>query len=554
MCNRRSLLDSVEHLFGHRVDKGYRGVADGKNWPQDYSPAEQAQVIEAGKSDALWSWRLWDKFSPQWPETERQLSDLTIRQGMRGVQIDIEKLDRYIWQSHAIRTATEKVIPWIADADDESWDDFNAKPTSTKCIAEQCRRAGIPCPPVRSDDEEAFLEWETAHKGQHPWITALSGWRSVNKFYKTLVTVKERLRADGTLPFSLKYFGAHTGRWSGDARVNLQNMRKVPLVSNEHGLLEMDDKRVLQAFDCEEETGKLPEWVQFVLDFRSLIIPRPGKKMIVSDLAQIEPRVLAWISGDTDMLDRVRAGDSVYVAHARATMGFQGDKMDKGSTQYKLAKARILGLGYQCGWEKFIVMAQNLARLDITTEDPEWLEETNPFTGKVTKVSGYGATSKKIVKEFREQNPKITALWGRLGDAFKMSVGGDFLMTLPNGRKMRYEKVRVVCRVEKDKDTGLPKKVSVFQANTDGRWKGYYGGKLTENLVQATARDVFAEQMLAMQKNGWENLFSAHDEAILEVDQDVTAKDVEHEMSKCPDWMPGCPIAAEAKEVPHYLK
>jgi DNA polymerase len=127
-------------------------------------------------------------------------------------------------------------------------------------------------------------------------------------------------------------------------------------------------------------------------------------------------------------------------------------------------------------------------------------------------------------------------------------------MTLPNGRKMRYEKVRVVCRVEKDKDTGLPKKVSVFQANTDGRWKGYYGGKLTENLVQATARDVFAEQMLAMQKNGWENLFSAHDEAILEVDQDVTAKDVEHEMSKCPDWMPGCPIAAEAKEVPHYLK
>jgi DNA polymerase len=554
MCNRRSLLDSVEHLFGHRVDKGYRGVADGKNWPQDYSPEEQAQVIEAGKSDALWSWRLWDKFSPQWPELERRLSDQTIRQGMRGVQIDTEKLDRYLWQAHAIRTATEKVIPWIADSDDESWDDFNTKPSSIKCIAEQCRRAGIPCPPVRSDDEEAFLEWESTHAGNHPWITAVSSWRSINKFYQTLVLVKERLRADGTLPFSLKYGGAHTLRWSGDAKINFQNFRKVPLVSNEKGLLEQDDNRVLQAFDCEEETGKLPEWVQFVLDFRSLIIPRPGKKMIVSDLAQIEPRVLAWLAGDWDMLDRVRAGDSVYVAHARATMGFTGEKMDKTSTEYRLAKARVLGLGYQCGADKFIRMAQNLARLDITADDPEWIEETNPFTGKVTRVSGRGSNSRRIVKEFREQNPKITALWGRLGDAFKMSVGGDFTMTIPSGRKMRYEKVRVVCRMEQDKETKLPKKVTVFQANTDGRWRGFYGGKLTENLVQATARDVFGEHLIALEDQGYPVLFGVHDEAVTEVDQSVTARDVQEVMSKCPDWLKGCPIGAEAHEVPCYQK
>jgi hypothetical protein len=119
---------------------------------------------------------------------------------------------------------------------------------------------------------------------------------------------------------------------------------------------------------------------------------------------------------------------------------------------------------------------------------------------------------------------------------------------------MRYEKVKIAVRIKKDPETGLPKKETVFMANTDGRHKGYYGGKLTENLVQATARDVFADQMLDMHEGGLRVLFSSHDEAILEVDQDVTAKDVEHEMSKCPDWMPGCPIAAEAKEVPHYLK
>jgi len=214
----------------------------------------------------------------------------------------------------------------------------------------------------------------------------------------------------------------------------------------------------------------------------------------------------------------------------------------------------VLALGYQCGWEKFIAMALDQARLDITTEDPEWIETRNPFNDTVTKVSGYGATSKRYVKEFREQNPKITAMWGRLGDAFKMSIGSDFVMTLPSGRKMRYEKVKLACRIKQDPETDKTIKESVFMANADGRYKGFYGGKLTENLVQAVARDVFASHVASMEGLGWKNLFSAHDEAVLEVDQDVTAKDVEHEMSRCPDWMPGCPIAAEAKEVAHYLK
>lgn len=553
-CNRRALKDAVEHLFKTQVDKGYRGVAEGKQWPQDYTAEEREQVLAAGRSDATWAWRLWDKYSSQWPEIERRLSCLTIDQGKRGVQIDTEKLDAYIWQAHEMRGNLEKIVPWISESEDESWDEFNTKPTSTKCIAEQCRRVNIPCPPVKSDDEEAYLEWEIKNAKDNPWIRAVTGWRSVNKFYQTLVVIKERLRRDGTLPFGLKYFGAHTGRWSGDSRVNMQNQRKKPLLCDDKGLLALDDAWIDAAIDEHEESGKWPARVRYALDFRSLIIPRPGKKMIVSDLRQIEPRVLAWLVGDWDMLNKVRAGDSVYVAHARATMGFTGDKMDKSETMYKLAKARVLALGYQCGWEKFIAMAQDVARLDITTEDPEWIDVKNPFTDKVTRVSGYGATSKRYVKDFREQNPKITALWGKLGDAFKMSLGSDFIMHLPSGRKMRYEKVKLSMRIKKDPETGLPKKETVFMANADGRYKGYYGGKLTENLVQATARDVFASHVIAMEDNGWKNLFSAHDEAILEVDQDVTAKDVEHEMSKCPDWMPGCPINAEANEVPHYLK
>lgn len=552
-CNRRSLQESVEYLFGHRVSKDYRGVADGKRWPQDYSPEEREQVLSAGRSDALWCWKLWEKYGPQWPAVEQELSRITVEQGQHGVRIDRTKLDTYIWQTHELRANTEKQIPWIADADDD-WDEFDTKPTATKCIAEQCRRTGLPCPPVKSHDEEAYEDWEVKHGPTNPWIAALGAWRSVNKDYKTFVLIKERLRADDTLPFSLKYFGGHTGRWSGDAKINLQNQRKRPLMSNEHGLLELDPKRIDAAVDEQADTGKLPDWVRFVVDFRSLIVPREGKKMIVSDLSQIEPRVLAWLVGNREFLDRVASGDSPYVAHARASMGFTGEKMDKQSDLYKLAKARILGLGFQCGWEKFITMAWDLARYDVTKDDPEFVDEIQPFTGKVTKVPGYGSNSKRIVQEFRDQNPLITGLWQRLGDGFKSSIGDRFVMRLPSGRQMRYEDIRASVKIEKDPKTGKPRRVNVFTADVGGKRKPFYGGKLTENLVQATARDVFAGHVVAMDHNGWTNLFTVHDESVLEVDESVTARDVEAEMSKCPDWLRGCPISAEAKEVSRYCK
>jgi DNA polymerase len=145
-------------------------------------------------------------------------------------------------------------------------------------------------------------------------------------------------------------------------------------------------------------------------------------------------------------------------------------------------------------------------------------------------------------------------MWAQADDGFRRSVGEDYVATLPSGRKMRYENVCGSIVIEKDKVTGKPRRNTKYSATIGGKRRLFYGGKIIENIVQAIARDVFANHIVSMDKLGWRNLFSVHDEAVLEVESSVAANDVQREMSVCPDWLQGCPLAAEAKEISHYEK
>jgi DNA polymerase I-like protein with 3'-5' exonuclease and polymerase domains len=547
LCNCRALADAAKKLYGEYVSKGARTDMKGKQW-NEISPEQQKEMKEYAIGDVEWCWRFWTDHSHKWSETERRLSNLTIDQGMKGVAVNEPLLQDYRqWIADAIEK-TMKVLPWIEDG---------KKPSSTQALHWQCRKTGIPCPPVKTEDEEGYLQWERDHWREHPWVKAVSSYRSLTKLRSTFDGVDSRLRPDNTMPFALKYFGAHTGRWSGDAKINMQNPRKQSVLINEQGLMETDEDRCKAAFKHQKTEGKLPDWVQHEVNFRHLVVPRPGKKMIVSDLAQIEPRVLAWICKDREFLQLMADGKSPYIAHAVKTMGWE-DGWTKSSHPelYQLAKARVLGLGYGCGWEKFIKVAAAMAGLDITKDDPDWelVEKMGPdLEPYVEKIPGHGMTSRRIVKDFRDNSPKIVQLWQQLDGAFKSSVGEDFELTLPSGRVMTYRKVQRTCRMVADKE-GKPVGKWVYTADMGHKREGFYGGKLTENLVQAAARDVFAEQMLAIHESGINTLFSCHDELVVEVDPDVSAKDIEQMMSKTPDWLPGCPIAAEAQEVEHYTK
>jgi hypothetical protein len=322
------------------------------------------------------------------------------------------------------------------------------------------------------------------------------------------------------------FLSFQTGRWSGGGSgFNLQNLRKTPLYLK-------DGRLVSPPLNPSVEIMK--QWVaactDYELDIRKLLIPRDGKKFIIPDLSQIEPRVLAWLTHNAKLLAMLAGGMSIYEAHARTSMNWTAGKLKKENPElYNMAKIQVLGLGYGAAWKKLIVIA-----------------------------AGYGvllneAQSRQIVADFREQNQPIVQLWYQLDDLFKKSVRSDFEMGLPSGRSLIYRDVQHDQKMKKDAE-GKWKMTDVYTALIGNRRFEWYGGKLTENLVQAIARDIFGEHLLELERNVGDVIFHVHDEAIVEADLDVNKEDAEHVMAKAPEWIDDLPVASEAKEASHYLK
>lgn len=256
------------------------------------------------------------------------------------------------------------------------------------------------------------------------------------------------------------------------------------------------------------------------IDLRGLLIPKPGHVFIISDLAQIEPRCLAQVVKDETMLAFLRSGADLYEAHARATMGYADPRplkeVDKGLRA--LAKARSLGLGYGCGPAKFVAVAKLMAGLDITQEDAE-----------------------KTVADFRESNPLIVQAWARLEKLFRSEKNAAVVLTLPSGRKMRY----------------FHPQGGQATATLGGPLKKFYGGLLAENYIQAMARDVLAEMVLAVEEAGLPVVLHVHDEIVVEVpeaDAEGALATIEKIMTTPPEWADNLPLACEAAIAHRYQK
>lgn len=521
LLGHRSLDAAILAHSGEYLDKGIRDQMAGLTWDQMVEKGMAENVAKYAMRDSVKAFKLWNDLSPKWSSFEQRISQLTLKQCARGVAIDVPLLDSYMVRLREALFFMEKNLPWVAEE--------GAKPTSPKAIASQCRKVGIPAPPVKTHDEEGFDKWLLTYGPQFKWVNQIGEFRKLHKLMGTLETMKERIRPDNTIDFSLLYFGAHTGRFSGGGSgLNLQNLRKTPLYLMGREIV-FPPVELLQAKYRNELEAWLKENTDMALDVRKLLIARPNKKFIIPDLAQIEPRCLNWLAGNQTLLEAIASGFSYYEAYARLCKGWKGEagtiKKVLNDAEYTLLKNEALGLGYQMGPDRYTEYA------GVTKDEAE-----------------------SAVANFRASNPDVVNLWGTFDRNFRMSHGKDFCIDLPSGRTLTYHNVKRVLRTKKNKETGKPETKLVFTADVGGRRVELYGGKLTENATQAMARDVFCEHLLKLEETVGDVVFHVHDEAIVECDLDVKKEDVEDVMRQTPEWAPGLPLASEAKVSLCYKK
>jgi DNA polymerase len=376
------------------------------------------------------------------------------------------------------------------------WKDEDRALLSLQAVRDQCEKEGIRAPSSFAEKSTVGAEWEAEFSDKYAWVKAVRDYRKANKHLKTVETMLTRTKPDGWMPYELKYFGATTGRDSGGGGWNAQNIPKGTIAG---------------------------------VDLRSFIEAPEGKTLIIADLSQIEARVLLYLARDREALDIIASGLDVYEAHARATMDYTDHRPLEEVDPYlrQVCKARVLGLGFGCGPAKFIDVAKVMAGLDLST-----------------------AESERIVAEYRRQNPKVVALWRKLDSDIRRAAADPeklLLLGLPSGRELIYRNVSIkggeaVCT--------LPKMGKVMECKV-------YGGLLTENITQATARDVFMDRALALNELGHQIVLRVHDELVMVADEDKAeqqAAEIRAIMSTPPDWCRTLPLAAKVVVSKFYKK
>jgi DNA polymerase len=492
----RNLLGASRELLGRTIDKDPRDKMHSKKWSDVEGTEFGKEVLEYARQDAKACLGIYEKFSSDMLPAESELSKHTIEMGWRGIQVDQDAVSAGVKALQKVTWESENALPWI--------DETDGVVLSTKAFRRECAKAGIPWPTSLAENSEECALWESQYGEQVPFVGVMRDWRKANSLLAKLKVMQGRVKPDGTMSYGLKYMGAHTGRWSGDSKFNVQN---------------------------------LPRNEMFGVDLRGCIVPRPGKKFVICDLAQIEPRVLAWLSGNEGLLQAIRNGYGIYEAAAKNMGLWDGEKATLKKVDaplYQLVKAMVLGLGYGAGAKKFALIAKMQYGIDMT--------ETK---------------STMIVNDFRTRNQPILDLWRKLeGDFQRAKADKQFEVGLPSGRVLTYRNIMSQWPDKQKYDKSGKARKSAWTARVErgGPQIPFYGGKLCENLVQAVARDVMGAAVLRLEKAGCPVVMHIHDEAVCEVDNSVPAGEIERLMSVCPEWLDGCPIGAEATDAVRYKK
>jgi DNA polymerase len=333
-----------------------------------------------------------------------------------------------------------------------------------------------------------------------------------------------------------------------------------------------------------------------------MLIASPGYEFIAADFSQIEARVLAWIAGQTDLVELFRSGGKIYETMAAYIFGKEVHEITKDSFERQIGKNSILGAGFQMGPDRFAEQVRE--QTGIVLDRGSWkarclncsglLHFEGPYMTK-TEMNAVAACCEepkyasafrdredmaaKAIDGYRQLNSNIVQFWWAIEDAaitavknpgmvtrcgiegkIKFMVRGDFLYCrLPSGRHLAYAKPSIEQRALPEPNQHIIKDTLTFRGiDTFTRQWGRvysYGGHLTENVVQAMARDLMADAMLRVERAGYMPVLTVHDEVVCEQLQgERSLQEFVQLVSYVPAWATGLPVAAEGWVGERYRK
>jgi DNA polymerase len=460
----------------------------------DFDEEHLARYGEYCKNDVALTYKLFQRMVNGFPPTELKLIDLTIRMFTEPVL-----------ELHENLLATLLVVEQNRKA--ALLANFDKKDLMSNAKFAELLRGWDVEPPMKTSPTTgkqtyAFAKTDEAFKAllnhDTPEVRLL-----VESRLGTKSTIEEtrterfvEIAKRGLLPVPLRYYAAHTGRWGGDDKINLQNLKRGSLLKN---------------------AIKAPN----------------GYVMVDSDSSQIEARMLAWLAGQDDLVNAFEKGEDVYKIMASAIYGKKMEEITK--EERFVGKTTILGAGYSMGAVKFKAQLKTVG-VEVHADEAQRIIDT------------YRKTYPKIPELWKSASNILPAIVGEQTTSFgrngMLKVDGSDGILLPNGLRLKYPNLR------KQEDTKSGKIEYVYDTK-----KGktiipnrIYGGKVIENVCQALARIVVGEQMLLVAKK-YRVVMTVHDAIAFiapEAEADRAKEYVELCMRIRPAWAPELPLNCEA--------
>ena len=490
-------LKAVAERYGVGVKGTEVQNAKGKH-RADFTDEEIAGYGEYAKNDVDLTFQLFKRMGASFPKQELKLIDLTLRMFIEPtLELDLGLLEQHLEDTKARKAKL------LDDANVTDKKDL----MSNQKFADMLRGFDVE-PPMKislttGKETYAFAKSDEAFKQllehEDDRVQTLVSARLGNK------STLEETRTDrfigiakrGKLPVPVRYYAAHTGRWGGSDKINLQNL------------------------PSRGPNGK---------KLKKAIVAPEGYTVVEADSSQIEARVLAWLAGQNDLVSQFANGEDVYVKMAARIYGC--DEEDVTKDQRFVGKTTILGAGYGMGAEKF---------------------------GVQLKTFGYGVSpdeARRIISIYRQSNFAISKLWrdaqymvSQLANGRAVAFGrrgvidvdvSNKALILPSGLPLFYE------------DLNYDGNEYTYKVRR-GRNK-IYGGKVIENVCQGIARCIIGEQMLRIAKN-YKVVLTVHDSIVCCVkDNEVEEAQafVETCMRWTPDWAKGLPVDCESGTAKSY--